>query len=174
MTQKQESRAVAVVMGSDSDLPQLESCLEFLRKMGVSYEARVLSAHRTPESCSQCADAASDHFGVIIAAAGGAAHLAGAIAGRTILPVIGIPLVASPLQGLDALLATVQMPPGVPVATVSIGSWGGTNAAILACQILALSDSELSGKLKAYKLEQQQRVAEKDAKIQSLGEEGSG
>ncbi len=157
---------VAVVMGSDSDLPQLEGCFEVLRSFGIPFDARVLSAHRTPAACAELAENPGNRYSVFVAAAGGAAHLAGAIAARTTRPVIGVPLVCPPLDGLDALLATVQMPPGVPVATVAIGAWGGRNAAILACQILALSDPALATKLKAYKIELGNKAAAKDQRLQ--------
>jgi phosphoribosylaminoimidazole carboxylase PurE protein len=162
---------VAVVMGSDSDLPQLEGCFEVLRSFGIPFDARVLSAHRTPAACAEFAENPGSRYSVFIAAAGGAAHLAGAIAARTTLPVIGVPLVCPPLEGLDALLATVQMPPGVPVATVAVGAWGARNAAVLACQILALSDPVLAGKLKAYKVELADKAAAKDRRLQERLEE---
>ena len=140
-------KKVGIVMGSDSDLPVLESAIETLRSYGVPFEVHVYSAHRTPEEARAFASGAEEAgFGAIIAAAGKAAHLAGAIAANTTLPVIGIPVKASELDGLDALLSTVQMPSGIPVATVAIN--GAANAAILAIQMLAISDPELSRKLK--------------------------
>lgn len=152
---------VAIIMGSDSDLPQLEGALATLDALGVGYDARVISAHRTPEVLDGLL-AGGGPYRVIIAAAGGAAHLAGAVAARTRVPVIGIPLASGPLGGFDALLATVQMPPGVPVATVSVGEWGGRNAAILACQILALSDTALAGRLVAERASMRDKVQAKD------------
>ncbi|NCB06064.1 MAG: 5-(carboxyamino)imidazole ribonucleotide mutase, partial [Clostridia bacterium] len=139
-------RKVAVIMGSDSDLPVLKPCFEQLRELGIPFEAHVFSAHRTPDEAAAFAmSAAENGFGVLIAAAGKAAHLAGALAARTVLPVIGIPVKSSTLDGLDALLSTVQMPSGLPVATVAID--GAANAAILAAQILAVSDADLYQKL---------------------------
>lgn len=144
------SKKVAVIMGSDSDFPVVKSALTELKKYGVEFECRVMSAHRTPVEAAEFADKAKDNgFGVIICAAGMAAHLAGVIAGHTTLPVIGIPMKSSVLDGMDALLATVMMPPGVPVATVAIN--GAKNAAVLAVQMLALGDEKLSEKLEAEK-----------------------
>ena len=155
-------KKVAVVMGSDSDLPVLEGCFTALKNLNIPYEAHVYSAHRTPyEAAAFAAHAAANGFGVIIAAAGKAAHLAGALAARTVLPVIGIPVKASALDGLDALLSTVQMPGGIPVATVAIN--GSENAALLAAQILAVGDEELSAKLQAQREAQRQAVLRKDA-----------
>jgi 5-(carboxyamino)imidazole ribonucleotide mutase len=154
-------KKVAVIMGSDSDLPALRPCFEQLRQFGVPFEAHVLSAHRTPEEAAAFARAASDNgFGVLIAAAGKAAHLAGALAARTVLPVIGVPVKASALDGLDALLSTVQMPAGIPVATVAID--GAANAAILAAQIIALSDAALTAKLLAAREDMRLKALEKD------------
>lgn len=156
---------VLVVMGSDSDLPKLRSCLETLDDFGVEYTARVCSAHRTPELAHQLAVTAEEAgYGVIIAAAGLAAHLAGVLAAYTTLPVIGLPIAGGALNGLDALYAMVQMPPGIPVATVAID--GARNAALLAIQILALSSPELAAKLKAAKQEMADAVARKDQKLQ--------
>ena len=143
-------KKVAVIMGSDSDLPVLESCFQTLRKLNIPYEAHVYSAHRTPDAAGTFAASARENgFGVIIAAAGKAAHLAGALAARTVLPVIGIPVKASALEGLDALLSTVQMPGGIPVATVAIN--GSENAALLAAQILATGDEALALTLEAMR-----------------------
>lgn len=155
---------VAVVMGSDSDLGVMESCVEQLRQFGIEPSVRVLSAHRTPQdACAFAEGAEAAGIKVIVAAAGMAAHLAGALASRTTLPVIGVPLVAETgLGGLDALLSTVQMPPGVPVATVAIGKPGAKNAAILAVQILALHDTDLRNKLHEYRRKQEQTVRQKD------------
>ena len=141
-------KKVGIIMGSDSDLPVVEKAMNTLCEYGVPYEVHVYSAHRTPaEAAEFTKNARKNGFGVIIAAAGMAAHLAGAVAANTVLPVIGIPVSAKKLDGLDALLSTVQMPSGIPVATVAID--GAKNAAILAAQIIALSDSALSDKLKA-------------------------
>ena len=157
-------KKVAVIMGSDSDLPVLESCFSTLKKLDIPYEAHVYSAHRTPFEAAAFARSARDNgFGVIIAAAGKAAHLAGALAAQSILPVIGIPVKASALDGLDALLSTVQMPGGIPVATVAIN--GSENAALLAAQMIALSDEELAGKLLAMREDMHQKVLAKDAAL---------
>ncbi len=155
---------VAVVMGSDSDLPVMQACIDQLKAFDVPMEVRILSAHRTPEVAAEFAGTARQRgLRIIIAAAGMAAHLAGALAGRTCLPVIGVPLQASSGPGgLDALLSTVQMPPGVPVACVAIGKAGARNAAILAVQILALSDERLAERLDAFRKAQTQSVLEKD------------
>ncbi len=157
-------KKVAIVMGSDSDLPVVRKAVDVLRDYGVPFEVHVLSAHRTPEQAKTFSALAADNgFGVIIAAAGKAAHLAGAIAANTVLPVIGIPIKASVLDGMDALLSTVQMPAGIPVATVAID--GAANAAILAVQILAVDDVELSVKLLAARQESARAVLEKDREI---------
>lgn len=143
---------VSIVMGSRSDLPIMEHCMEMLEQFEVEYEVRVLSAHRTPvETHAYASELQARGVGVVIAAAGGAAHLAGVIASATVLPVIGVPIDATSLQGLDSLLAIVQMPKGIPVATVAIGKAGASNAAILAVQMLALQDKELSKKLVSFK-----------------------
>lgn len=157
-------KKVAVIMGSDSDLPVVKNAVLKLKEFGVPYEVRVMSAHRTPEQAAEfSANAQKNGFGVIIAAAGKAAHLGGVLAAHTILPVIGIPIKSSTLDGLDALLATVQMPSGIPVATVAID--GAVNAALLAVQILALSDEELADKLKKMKEKMVEEVIMKDKKI---------
>jgi len=155
---------VAVVMGSDSDVEVMQSCIDTLAGFGIKPVVRIISAHRTPEIAAQFGqNAAQEGIKVIIAAAGMAAHLAGALAGRTTLPVIGVPLIsAGGLEGIDALLSTVQMPPGVPVATMAIGKAGAKNAAILAVQILALTDKELAEKLSQFKKTQKQSVIDKD------------
>ncbi len=160
--------AVAVVMGSDSDMEVMRGCIEQLGEFGIEPAVRIISAHRTPEVAVEFAEGAGEKgIKVIIAAAGMAAHLAGAIAARTALPVIGVPLVSSSgLEGVDALLSTVQMPAGVPVATVAIGKAGAKNAAILAVQILALSDEGLAEKLAEFKKQQVQKVIEKDSGLQ--------
>ena len=158
------SKKVAIIMGSDSDLPVVKAAISELKAFGVPSEVHVMSAHRTPELVAEFATNAKENgFGVIIAAAGKAAHLAGVIAGHTTLPVIGIPIKSSTLDGLDALLATVQMPKGIPVATVAID--GAANAAILAAQMLALSDPEIDAKLEQMKADMEQGVKAKDAKI---------
>ena len=158
-------KKVAVIMGSDSDLPVVAPAIKRLKAFEIPAEAHVMSAHRTPEAAAEFSkNAAQNDFGVIIAAAGKAAHLAGVLAAHTTLPVIGIPVKSSTLDGLDALLATVQMPSGIPVATVAID--GADNAAILAAQMLALSDTELSDKLSAMKREMAEGVAKKDAALQ--------
>ncbi len=160
------SKKVAVIMGSDSDLPVVTAAVKELKKFGVTVEAHVMSAHRTPAAAAEFAETAREKgFGVIIAAAGKAAHLAGVLAAHTTLPVIGIPIKSSTLDGLDALLATVQMPSGIPVATVAID--GAKNAALLALQILALGDEEIAAKLLQMKKDMADEVAEKDRKLQN-------
>ena len=155
---------VALVMGSKSDWQSLKGCVDVLHGLEIEVEVHVASAHRTPEKvASFAANARENGFEVIIAAAGKAAHLAGVIAGHTTLPVIGIPVKSSFMDGLDSLLSTVQMPTGIPVATVAID--GAANAALLAAQILALSDSELSAKLKKLRAEESAAVLEKDREI---------
>lgn len=157
-------RKAAVIVGSNSDVPALEGCFETLKNLNIPYEAHVYSAHRTPAEAAAFARGARDAgFGVIIAAAGMAAHLAGALAAQTILPVIGVPMRSGALEGLDALLSTVQMPSGVPVATVAVG--GAQNAALLAAQILALSDDALAQSLLKRKEDMRQTVLEKDAAL---------
>ncbi len=152
-------------MGSDSDLPVVKKCIDQLAAFGIPYEAHVISAHRTPRQAEEFASGAKDNgFGVIIAAAGKAAHLGGVIAAYTTLPVTGIPIKSSTMDGLDSLLSMVQMPGGIPVATVAID--GAQNAAILAAQMLALSDESLAAKLESFKLEMEAGVVAKDAKLQ--------
>lgn len=158
-------KKVAVIMGSDSDFPIVSKAVAELKAYGVPYECHVMSAHRTPSAaCDFASGAKEDGFGVIICAAGMAAHLAGVIAGHTTLPVIGIPMKSAALDGMDALLSTVMMPPGVPVATVGID--GAKNAAILAVQILALSDDKLAKKLQDAKQKMAEGVREKDRALQ--------
>ncbi|HHX11742.1 MAG TPA: 5-(carboxyamino)imidazole ribonucleotide mutase [Clostridiales bacterium] len=158
-------RKVAILMGSDSDLPIVKNAISTLRSLDIPVDVHILSAHRTPEAASSFATNAEENgFGVIICAAGKAAHLAGVIAAHTTLPVIGIPIKSSTLDGLDALLSTVQMPKGIPVATVAID--GADNAAILSAQILALSDKTLSNKLKLMRQNMTEEVLEKDRKLQ--------
>lgn len=157
-------KKVGIIMGSDSDLPIIEKATDMLKSLGVPFTVHVYSAHRTPEEARDFALKAKENgFGVLIAAAGMAAHLAGAIAANTLLPVIGIPCKSSNLDGLDALLSTVQMPTGIPVATVAIN--GGGNAALLAAQIIALEDEELYNKLKAKRESDAVAVLEKDKKV---------
>ena len=158
-------KKIAIIMGSDSDFPIVKGAVTELKKLSNPYEVHVMSAHRTPEMAAEFAkNASSNGFGVIIAAAGKAAHLGGVLAAHTILPVIGIPIKSTTLDGLDALLATVQMPQGIPVATVAID--GAANAAILAAQMLALSDEELQKKLLKMKEDMVNGVIEKDKKLQ--------
>lgn len=159
-------KKVGIVMGSDSDLPILRKTMDTLASLEIPYECHVYSAHRTPEEARQFALSARDNgFGVLIAAAGMAAHLAGAIAANTTLPVIGIPCKSACLDGMDALLATVMMPSGIPVATVAIN--GGVNAALLAAQILAVEDSDLAWKLADKRAADTRKVLEKDAALQA-------
>jgi 5-(carboxyamino)imidazole ribonucleotide mutase len=159
-----QSEKVAVIMGSDSDLPVVKGCIATLKSFGIETETHVMSAHRTPEAAAEFSRTAQSRgFAVIIAAAGKAAHLAGVLAAGTTLPVIGIPIKSSTLDGLDSLLSTVQMPKGIPVATVAIN--GAENAAILAAQILALSDPAIAAKLADEKRAMAAGVAEKDKKL---------
>ena len=154
-------KKIGIVMGSDSDLPVIQKAIDTLRGLGVPYEVHIYSAHRTPEHARTfAATARANGFGALIAAAGMAAHLAGALAANTTLPVIGIPCKSKALDGMDALLATVMMPPGIPVATVGID--GAANAALLAAQILAVSDDELAAKLDARRAEAAEAVLAKD------------
>ena len=157
-------KKVGIIMGSDSDLPVVRKAADQLTALGIPFEAHVYSAHRTPEEARQFALTAREKgFGVIIAAAGMAAHLAGVLAANTTLPVIGIPCAGPGLDGLDALLSTVQMPSGIPVATVAVG--GGANAALLAAQILALEDPALTERLEAKRRKDAEAVRAKDAGI---------
>ncbi len=152
-------------MGSDSDFPVVEKALKVLKSYEIPYEARIMSAHRTPEEAAEFAASAKENgFGVMICCAGMAAHLAGVIASKTTLPVIGIPVMSGGLGGLDALLSTVQMPTGIPVATVAVG--GAGNAAHLAAQILALSDDDLAEKVRTVKEKMHQEVIKKDEALQ--------
>jgi len=158
-------KKVAVIMGSDSDFPVVSSAIKQLKIFGIPFEAHVISAHRTPYEAEQFAkNARNNGFGVIIAAAGKAAHLGGVIAAYTDLPVIGLPMKSSTLDGLDSLLSVVQMPSGVPVATVAIG--GAKNAAILAAQILGVYDESIAEKLHAFKAEMAEKVRAKDIELQ--------
>jgi phosphoribosylaminoimidazole carboxylase PurE protein len=157
---------VGVVMGSDSDLPTMRRCLEQLAAFGIPHEVRVLSAHRTPDAAgAYAATAARRGLKVIVAAAGMSAALGGALAAKTTLPVIGVPMAAGPLVGVDAALSTMQMPPGVPVACMAIGAAGATNAAVYAARVLALGDGRLAARLKRYKAEMARKVAKKDAAV---------
>lgn len=157
-------KKVGIVMGSDSDLPILQKSIDTLKWLGIPCEVHVYSAHRTPDEARDFArNARKNGFGVIIAAAGMAAHLAGAIAANTTLPVIGIPCKSTNLDGIDALLSTVQMPSGIPVATVAIN--GGVNAALLSAQILALEDADLAAKLDAKRKSDAEAALEKDAAV---------
>ncbi|MBO4818613.1 MAG: 5-(carboxyamino)imidazole ribonucleotide mutase [Firmicutes bacterium] len=159
-------KKVGIVMGSDSDLPVIKKATDVLSELGIPFEVHVYSAHRTPaEAADFAAGARENGFGVIIAAAGMAAHLAGALAARTTLPVIGIPCKSSVLDGMDALLSTVMMPSGIPVATVAID--GGKNAALLAAQILSVEDKELADRLDRKRAAEADAVLEKDANISS-------
>ena len=160
-------RKAAVIMGIDSDWPVVQKAVSKLKSFGVETEVHVMSAHRTPmEACEFAKNAAANGFGVIIAAAGMAAHLGGVLAAHTVLPVIGLPLKSAALDGMDALLSTVQMPPGVPVATVGIDA--AANAGTLAVQILALGDEELTRRLTESKKEMAETVREKDRTMQEL------
>lgn len=158
-------KKVAVVMGSDSDLPAVSGAIKQLKAFDIPFEARVISAHRTPYEAEQFAKTARDNgFGVIIAAAGKAAHLAGVMAAYTTLPVVGLPIKSSTLDGLDSLLSIVQMPSGVPVASVAIG--GAQNAAILAAQILGVNDDAIAEKLSKFKADMAEKIKAKDKELQ--------
>lgn len=158
---------IALLMGSDSDFPRLESTVKTLRDFDVEPEVRVLSAHRTPEeACAFASSARERGLEVIICAAGGAAHLAGVIAAHTSLPVIGIPMDNPPLGGLDALLATVQMPGGVPVATVGVGGGGPVNAALIALRILGVADKDIAQRMDDFRTQQHDKVLLKDRALQ--------
>ena len=161
------SPVIGILMGSDSDLPTMQEAAKILEEFGVPFELRICSAHRTPDQLVRYArEAEGRGLQVLIAGAGGAAHLAGALAAHVTLPVIGVPVESGPLNGLDALLSTVQMPSGVPVATVAIGRAGARNAALLAIQILALSDTRLKGKLTDHRARMAADVAAKDRQVQ--------
>lgn len=160
-----QQKKVAILMGSDSDWPVVKAAALELKRLGIVYEAHILSAHRTPEQAAAFAkNARASGFGVILCAAGMAAHLAGAIAANTTLPVIGIPMKGGAMDGMDALLATVQMPSGIPVATVALN--GAKNAAILAAQILAVTDEALAEKLDQDRTEMAKQIAAKEEKLQ--------
>ena len=165
--QSSQEVLVGIIMGSDSDLPVMQEAFELLTNFGVPAEITVASAHRSPKRVSEYARTAKGRgLKVLIAGAGGAAHLAGVLAAETSLPVIGVPIASSPLTGWDALLSTVQMPAGVPVATMAVGKAGARNAAILAAQILAVADNKLQESLEHYKEELAEKVAEKAANLQ--------
>ncbi|MDP6538562.1 MAG: 5-(carboxyamino)imidazole ribonucleotide mutase [Planctomycetota bacterium] len=155
---------VALLMGSDSDLERLRPCVDQLAALDIPCVARVLSAHRTPEAVVEFVTGATD-VGVFICAAGGAAHLAGVVAAHTLRPVIGVPMDNPPLGGMDALLATVQMPGGIPVASVAVGGGGPQNAALMAARILALGNADLAGALDRFREEMGEKVAAKDARL---------
>jgi len=157
---------VGIIMGSDSDWPLVQKAADTLKSFGVAFEVRVISAHRTPDlAFDYAANAESRGLKVIIAAAGGAAHLGGVLAAHTVLPVIGIPVSGGALNGLDALYATLQMPAGIPVATVTLGSAGPVNAGLLAVQILGTADAGLRAKFHAYKEELKKKVVDGNAKV---------
>jgi phosphoribosylaminoimidazole carboxylase PurE protein len=158
---------VGILMGSDSDLPIMEETAKILKKFDIRFEMHVMSAHRTPNQVVEYVTKATESgVKVFIAGAGGAAHLAGVVAAHTTCPVIGIPIEATSLKGLDALLSTVQMPPGIPVATVAVGKFGAINAALLAIQIIGTSCLETAKKLKDYKKEMAEKVTQKDKDLQ--------
>jgi phosphoribosylaminoimidazole carboxylase PurE protein len=158
---------VAILMGSKSDLPNVKGAFQILKDFGVSFTARVMSAHRTPDTAAEFAKKAeSNGVKIIICAAGMAAHLGGVVAAHTTLPVIGLPMSCEPFNGLDALLATVQMPPGIPVASVTVGKAGGKNAALYAISILALSDADLAKKLKDFRSDQVEMIQKADKELQ--------
>lgn len=161
---------VGIILGSDSDLPELSPCFSTLEKFGIYFEIAVSSAHRTPEETKQWVSGARARgLKVIIAAAGGAAHLPGVVASHTTLPVIGVPMSTSISGGLDSLLSIVQMPSGIPVATMAAGKAGGANAALYAISILALLDPSIAAKLEAYRVEMAEGVKAKNAKLQQTG-----
>ncbi len=161
-------KQVAILMGSKSDLPVLKGTFKVLDDFGVGYTARVLSAHRTPHAAAEFAEnAETEGYKVIICAAGMAAHLGGVVAAHTTLPVIGLPIACEPFNGFDALLAMVQMPPGIPVATVTVGKAGGKNAGLFAISILALGDSALAAKLKEFRADQVKMIEDADQELQA-------
>jgi phosphoribosylaminoimidazole carboxylase PurE protein len=173
VAQKAPGPRVGILMGSDSDLDVMRETEKRLVQFGISYETRILSAHRTPEKAAEYSATAEERgLEVIIAGAGAAAHLAGAVAANTTLPVIGIPIDSSSLKGLDALLATVQMPAGIPVATMAIGKAGAANAGILAAQIIARKDPKIAARLIEFKKEMAAGVEDKDRKLQESKNRG--
>ncbi len=164
---QQHPAVVAIMMGSDSDWPVMKACVETLRSFDVPFEVRISSAHRNPQETTAFAAAARQNgLQVIIAAAGMAAHLAGVVAAHTTLPVIGVPMASGTLQGIDALLSTVQMPPGIPVATTGIGKSGAKNAALIAIRLLSLNNPQLADKLAQYQTEMAQTIKHKNEKLQ--------
>jgi 5-(carboxyamino)imidazole ribonucleotide mutase len=167
-----DSPLVLIIMGSDSDLPVMQEAAEVLRKFGIPFEMRISSAHRSPtKTMALASEAAGRGIKAIIAGAGMAAHLAGVVAAKTTLPVIGVPMPGGALNGVDALYSTVQMPGGIPVATMAIGNVGARNAGIFVAQLLALSDSKLAGAIKEYRNEMEQEVERKDAALQGTGQQ---
>lgn len=167
-TNRTPAPLVAILMGSDSDLPTMEEAAKIFQEFDIPFALHVASAHRSPDRVARFAREADGRgFRVLIAGAGGAAHLAGVLAAHTVLPVIGVPMEGGPLHGLDALLSTVQMPGGIPVATVAIGTAGARNAALLAVQILALTDPRLRQRLVAFRASQTTRVLAKDRQLQA-------
>ncbi len=166
MTMDKDNKQIAVILGSKSDLPAMDGLKNTLDSLGVGYDLRIISAHRTPDVAVSFAKGARDAgYKVLIAVAGFAAHLGGVIASHTTLPVIGVPLNSSPLNGIDSLLSTVMMPPGVPVACMGIGSSGATNAALYAVEILAITDTELQLKLAEYRRLMSQKVIQADQEL---------
>ena len=166
MKREQQKPVIGIVMGSDSDFPIMEETVKALKFFDIPHEVRVISAHRAPAQVMEYARTAEKRgLKVIIAGAGGAAHLAGIIAAETTLPIIGVPIESSPLHGIDALLSTAQMPGGVPVATMAVGKAGAKNAAIFSAQILSIYDGEINGKLKKFKASLEQEVTAKDRAI---------
>jgi 5-(carboxyamino)imidazole ribonucleotide mutase len=164
-------RRVLIVMGSDSDLRVMKGAADALAELGIGYEVRIASAHRTPEKTTQLvARAEAEGYGAIIAGAGGAAHLPGVVAAATILPVIGVPIASGALNGVDALYAIVQMPKGIPVATVAID--GAYNAGLLAAQMLATADAELGERLRAHRQQLARQVEDRDRRLQEMGVDG--
>lgn len=160
------TKPIAFLLGSDSDLPQLEGAFDALRQLEIGFHVRVLSAHRTPaEACAFARDAETAGIKVLIGVAGMAAHLAGALAAHSNLPVLGVPAETGPLRGADALLSTVMMPPGIPVGTLGIGSSGARNAALLAARIVALGDPKLAERLRAAREVDRRKTLEKDSKV---------
>jgi 5-(carboxyamino)imidazole ribonucleotide mutase len=161
-------KKVAIMMGSDSDFDRLEVAVKQLRELDIECEARVLSAHRTPDEVVEYVNSADERgIGVFLCAAGSAAHLAGVVSAHTLLPVIGIPMDNAPLGGLDALLSTVQMPGGIPVASVAVGGGGPVNAALMAARILAVGDPDLTARLVAFREDMRKKVAAKNEKLQA-------
>lgn len=168
MPEKEINPLVGILMGSDSDLPIMEEAMQVLTSFRVPFEVQILSAHRSPRQTSEYARSAADRgLQVLIAGAGWAAHLAGVLAAETILPVIGVPIASSALQGVDALYSTVQMPPGVPVATMAIGKGGARNAALFAVQILALRDTSIAEQMRRHKMLMAEQLLEKNRKLQA-------